>query len=721
MIHWNHINEAIMNRISLLRSFIICVGWLLLIPGTSTAQSPTELSAFHRSGQTFLTWREAEGDGDEFYRIYRHDSPITQVNLRSATIIATIPDSSAMYLTERWMTDYGYTPIQQNYIINDLGSELEDTQGLFVHTLQSGEEATAYYAVTSVVSGTEDTQIAPGQNSLTIGVVEEIDDPLPVLVWQSANGRAMVFTQFMDFRNWNPTFDGYIYNYFVSLPDGFDQATAYPLVLHIEGHGTRYVDAFWDHGNGTGYDWPIIQVWGDDPHQSWYYGYAKDHSWGDNWPQYVWGDLPNQPESGRVSNFTEQRLLKAVYDVIDDPRFTVDENRIYAYGHSMGGSGSLALGMRYPDVFAAVYCSEPMTNYDISALWFYDLVPKWGLPSWGLPVLNEGPCASHLTKYDGMNVWEWMNHSSNMVSRWRDDMAYISVYHGTIDEVIDWETQGEPWYNIMSSQERGWTGAALPIDHTWYGFLDTPNFTFGDFSFRKDRSYPGFSNFSLNFESDDTLAYYNHGIEWSCEWNDFAGPIVDTADRWEATLRLYDPWLPGLESVPDEGMVDVTTRRVDTFLPPPGTQCYWRNFQLPDNTEIQSGQTTPSHTGIVTITDFRVTKSGNRLVISTSTPVDGNPLPESAILHMTCSPVPSNSTVSFLLDLPRDEYVDLRIYDIRGNLIQILDNEDYSEGRHIVMWDGCDEDGKTVPAGAYVCRAETADDYSISRKLVMVR
>jgi len=712
--------EAVMNRISLLRLFNIGVVWVLLLPGFSTAQSPTELSAFHRSGQTFLTWREVEGNGDEFYRIYRYDSPITQVNLGSATVIATIPDSSAMYLTERWMTDYGYTPVQQNYIINDLGSELEDTQGLFVNTLQSGEEGTAFYAVTSIVSGSEDTQIAPGQNSLTIGVVEEVDDPLPVLVWQSANGKAMVFTQFMDFRNWNPTFDGYIYNYFVSLPDGFDQETAYPLILHIEGHGTRYVDAFWDHGNGTGYEWPVIQVWGDDPHQSWYYGYAKDHSWGDNWPQYVWGDLPNQPESGRVSNFTEQRLLTAVYDVIDDPRFTVDENRIYAYGHSMGGSGSLALGMRYPDVFAAVYCSEPMTKYDGSELWFYDLVPKWGLPFYELTVINEGPHATHLRQYDGMDVWEWMNHRFNMVSRQGDDMAYISTYHGTYDDVIDWETQGEPWYNIMSIQERGWTGAALPLDHTWYGFLDTPNFTFGDFSFRKDRSYPGFSNYSLNFESGDTLAYYNHGIEWSCEWNDFAGSIVDSPDRWEVTLRLYDPWLPGFESVPDEGSVDVTTRRVDEFLPPPGTQCYWLNYQLPDNTEIQRGQTTPSDTGIVTITDFTVTKAGNRLIISTSTPADGNPVPAPDVLWVDCTPVPSHSTVSVTLDLPRDGTIDVRIYDIRGNLIKILERATYTAGQHIIPWDGRTADGDPVPAGVYFCRVETIGESSVTKKLIMV-
>ncbi len=267
-------------------------------------------------------------------------------------------------------------------------------------------------------------------------------DPLPFMVWRSANGRAMVFTQFMDFRTWNATMDGYAYNYFLSLPEGYDPAVPWPLYLHVEGYGTRYVDAFEDHANGTGYGWPAIQIWGDDPHQSWYYGYAREHSWGDEWPQYIWGDLPSIPASGHISNFTEQRLLRAIYDVIRDPRFNVDENRIYAYGHSMGGSGAIALGMRYPNVFAAVYCSQPMTNYVASGEFLSDVIPKWGLPSSALPIVNEGRYASHLARYDGTSVWQWMNHQGNMVDRWLDDMAYIVTYHGIQDNVINWQTQG---------------------------------------------------------------------------------------------------------------------------------------------------------------------------------------------------------------------------------------------------------------------------------------
>jgi len=238
-------------------SSILCVA-----PSEVSGQTPTEIEAFFHSGQTFLTWRECNDAGNEFYRIYRHAEAITETNLNSAEMIATIPDSSAMFLTERWLTDWGLTPTQRNFIITDLGPELDDDQGLFVFTPHEGEEGTRFYAVTSVVGGTENTTVVAGDNALLDGVTESVDEPDPVLVWQSANRLARVYTQFMDFRNWNPTYTGYAYNYFLSLPQGYEPGTAYPLILHIEGHGTRYVAAYQENSASSLWIWDVQQKWG---------------------------------------------------------------------------------------------------------------------------------------------------------------------------------------------------------------------------------------------------------------------------------------------------------------------------------------------------------------------------------------------------------------------------------------------------------------------------
>lgn len=54
---------------------------------------------------------------------------------------------------------------------------------------------------------------------------------------------------------------------------------------------------------------------------------------------------------------------KDVYDVLDDvkKRFNVDENRIYLTGLSMGGGGTLWIGLTRPDIWAAIapVCAAP--------------------------------------------------------------------------------------------------------------------------------------------------------------------------------------------------------------------------------------------------------------------------------------------------------------------------------------------------------------------------
>jgi len=52
---------------------------------------------------------------------------------------------------------------------------------------------------------------------------------------------------------------------------------------------------------------------------------------------------------------------KDVLNVLEITRkdFQVDENKIYLYGHSMGGGGSIHLAMKYPEIWAAVAPMAP--------------------------------------------------------------------------------------------------------------------------------------------------------------------------------------------------------------------------------------------------------------------------------------------------------------------------------------------------------------------------
>jgi flagellar hook assembly protein FlgD len=48
--------------------------------------------------------------------------------------------------------------------------------------------------------------------------------------------------------------------------------------------------------------------------------------------------------------------------------------------------------------------------------------------------------------------------------------------------------------------------------------------------------------------------------------------------------------------------------------------------------------------------------------------------------------------------------VQLAIYDASGRRVRTLESRDRAAGRGEVLWDGTDDNGIAVPAGAYFCR-----------------
>ena len=288
------------------------------------------MQAVHRSGQTFLTWEEVGGDTQ--YHIYRSDQPITTATLSDASL-----------LTSRWgpidqdssFNKFGAVGAPDHFIIEDGGSPLEPDTGLFVYTTQAGESGTAYYAVTSTANGRENKEISVGSNAVATAVEESVSTPVPVLAFQFSEGLGRIYTQFMDYSNWNPTLNGYAFSYIATLPHNAEPTRSYPLQISLHEFGGRSFPLAHSENN-----WETIQIFPSDPGLSentmhtWWYGHAADHN-------YLTDGMV--PDSGTIENFTEQRIVRAVNEIIANPDFSVDTDAIHVAGNSMGASGALSL------------------------------------------------------------------------------------------------------------------------------------------------------------------------------------------------------------------------------------------------------------------------------------------------------------------------------------------------------------------------------------------
>ena len=127
-------------------------------------------------------------------------------------------------------------------------------------------------------------------------------------------------------------------NYRELLPDNYNPQKKYPLVLFLHGAGERGSDnkAQLTHGSKMFTNpvnrekYPAIVLFPQCPTNSWW-------------------------SSERRPGVGSDALLQAVKDLIDQyiDQGTVDTNRMYIMGLSMGGFGTFDMVCRFPDVFAA--------------------------------------------------------------------------------------------------------------------------------------------------------------------------------------------------------------------------------------------------------------------------------------------------------------------------------------------------------------------------------
>ena len=150
---------------------------------------------------------------------------------------------------------------------------------------------------------------------LAQAVSESVSSPVDVLTVSSNGGKGRIYTQYMDYSQWNPTFNGYAYNYTVALPFNYNASQSNPLLLRPHAYGEGLTSL-----GQTEYGWPVIELFPHDPGEaqgalhSWWYGYAAQHNYETD---------GRMPTTGTIENFTEQRVMRSIDAMIADTSFNI--------------------------------------------------------------------------------------------------------------------------------------------------------------------------------------------------------------------------------------------------------------------------------------------------------------------------------------------------------------------------------------------------------------
>jgi pimeloyl-ACP methyl ester carboxylesterase len=253
----------------------------------------------------------------------------------------------------------------------------------------------------------------------------------------------------------------------------------------------------------------------------------------------------------------EKRVLATIEWVIRTR--DIDQNRVYLNGCSMGGSGSLGIGLNHGDIFAAVSVVVPAgtdhLKYRMANGKFADPPPLFNI-------------SSHL---DGMAAGQ-----DALLKFLQEKKYFVSFAWG-------------------------------PFGHTYNVSVANPAaYEFPWLAIRRNEAYPVFAHATTDNKfpalNNKTDPDQNGQINGYFRWRN----IEDTADAFAMELRLVkkDELKRPVET-PRESVADVTLRRLQKFAVAPGTAYKWsmrRGEQV-----RQSGTATADANGVLTIPAVTVT------------------------------------------------------------------------------------------------------------------
>jgi len=140
-----------------------------------------------------------------------------------------------------------------------------------------------------------------------------------------------------------------------------------------------------------------------------------------------------------------------------------------------------------------------------------------------------------------------------------------------------------------------------------------------------------------------------------------------------------------------------------------GTHATWSN-----PTQTYTDVAYPSNPLVVTANNTTI-----EFTISTVDEADVVALPTVTTLKANY-PNPFNPSTTISFDIASAGHVSIEVYNIKGQRVKSLVNDNYAVGRHNVVWNGDDTAGRTVGSGVYFYRM-TAPGYASVRKMLLMK
>ena len=93
---------------------------------------------------------------------------------------------------------------------------------------------------------------------------------------------------------------------------------------------------------------------------------------------------------------------------------------------------------------------------------------------------------------------------------------------------------------------------------------------------------------------------------------------------------------------------------------------------------------------------------------------------DGSILELSSYPNPFSTTTNIKYDLKTNTHVNLSIYNITGQLVNVLVDSTETAGSHTVVWNGTSSGGYDLADGMYILKLKTETEAQ-SFKLIFIK
>ncbi len=564
---------------------MLCASIVILVLGmVARAGEVTGIKAFHRHGQTFVTWKDvAEGkEGTKYrYSVYRSDAPITGANIGKAErVIQGILNNSCKFVGKALKEADRLDPKGPTIKLEEGGDPLPLWTGVGVHTVT--KPGKGYYAVVATdLAFKPVSKVVPGKSATTAGVEEKVAPFQPILQIAAKDRKrqkppsgkkglpmTVVYHASCGSKSWrNGKGDEYLFfapkwGYRAGLPGTFNVYESRNSIS-LEPRDT------------------ITQPSGKWGRETYWLGYYCKPYWS------------KDPEP-RAYLFTEQRLEWMMDWVIK--KYGVDGNRIDARGQSMGSWGTMIFGLPRPKLFSVLYPTTTPGHF------------------WKLPNLNGSPIALKYPTVDKVldsksarllggkapllpdGKTEFFEHTNmiEFVKGHPGDLPFVCYVGGrkggnAAAGYCKWSNQVAVARAMTAGHHGfgfGWDNGGHGSAHTEFDLLKK---YYPAKLFALNRSYPAFGNSSIDDDpgpKGPKNGYMNVGFVWKV--------VVDEAGKWSAKISNGE--------AKEDMIADVTPRRCQKFKLKPGEKLKWTS------SAGGTGTVTADKHGLVTVEKVKIPK-----------------------------------------------------------------------------------------------------------------